>query len=102
MENVLNTEEYEALLGESLKSLRLQKNINQKSLCYQAGISLNALRHLESGEGASVKTLIRVVRALGRQDWLMSAAPQITVNPLHMIRNQPQRQRARTKKKQNG
>ena len=35
---------------------------------------MNALRHLEQGEGASVKTLIRVARALGRQDWLMNVA----------------------------
>lgn len=102
MENLYNVEEYEQILGESIKALRLQKNIDQKTLCARAGISINALRHLEQGEGASVKTLIRVARALGRQDWLMTVAPKVTVNPLYMVRNQPERQRARKKKKQDG
>ncbi len=94
METISAPHELEHILGESLKALRLQKNIDRQTLCEQAGVSLTALRHLEGGQGASLKTLIRVVRALGRQDWLASIAPQVTINPLHMVRNQSTRKRA--------
>lgn len=94
MDTILNLQELEALLGDNLKMLRLQKNIDRQTLCHQAGVSLTALRHLEGGEGATIKTLIRVIRALGRESWLVSIAPQVSINPLHMVRENRTRQRA--------
>ena len=44
--------ELEQLLGSRLRELRLLKNLDQKSLADSAGLSLNALKHLESGKGA--------------------------------------------------
>ncbi|MES2614824.1 MAG: helix-turn-helix domain-containing protein [Bdellovibrionota bacterium] len=99
MNEIFTIEELEIKLGDSLKALRLQKNMSRQSLCALAGVSLNALKHLELGEGATLKTMIRVVRALGRQEWLAGIAPKITINPLHMKRDHQQRQRARAKKK---
>ena len=75
--------ELELFLGENIKTLRLQKNLDRQTLCDRAGVSVSALRHLESGQGAAIKTLIRVVRALEREDWLSGLAPQISVNPLN-------------------
>lgn len=94
MDMIIRPSEIEYQLGESIKQLRLQKNLDRKTLCERAGISLNALRHLENGEGATVKTLVRVVRALERQDWFAAIAPKVTVNPLHMVRNSTNRKRA--------
>jgi transcriptional regulator with XRE-family HTH domain len=65
MGNMSTPQELEAALGDNLKALRLQKNLNRQMLCERAGISENALRHLEGGKGATLKTLIRVVRAGG-------------------------------------
>jgi hypothetical protein len=59
-----------------------------------AGISESALRHLEGGKGATVKTLIRVIRALDREGWLTGISPQVSINPLHMVREKQPRQRA--------
>lgn len=87
-------QELEAALGENLKALRLQKNLNRQSLCERAGISESALRHIEGGKGATLKTLIRVVRALDRESWLTGLSPQVTINPLHMVRAKQPRQRA--------
>lgn len=98
MEEVYNTDELELKLGESLKSLRLLKNWDRQSLCERAGISMNALRHLESGAGATVKSLIRIVRALDREDWLGAIAPTVSINPLHMGRSKRARLRARSRK----
>ncbi|QIL84095.1 helix-turn-helix transcriptional regulator [Diaphorobacter sp. HDW4A] len=84
-------------LGEKLKLLRLNKNIEQKTLAARAGVSVRALRNLESGGGTTVKTLLSVVRALGRESWLDTVAPVPTVNPLTFTSRATQRQRARSK-----
>ncbi len=94
MANISTPQELEAALGDSLKALRLQKNLNRQRLCERAGISESALRHLEGGKGATVKTLIRVVKALDRESWLTGIAPQVSINPLHMVRTKQPRQRA--------
>lgn len=102
MENAFSLKELESTLGESIKRLRLQKNLDRQTLCDQAGISMNALRHLETGAGATIKTLILVVRALGRIDWLAALAPQISINPLHTIRDKAVRERASRRQKKYG
>lgn len=96
MNKLLSPEELAQSIGENIRALRLQKNLTQKALASQAGVSLTALRHLESGQGANLGTLIRVVRALDKQEWLEALAPRITINPLHMTPSHPVRQRART------
>lgn len=87
-------EEMEAALGERLKALRLARNLDQKSLAERAGVSVRALRNLEGGQGSTLKSLVRVLRALGREDWLKSIAPVATINPLMLGRRAEPRQRA--------
>lgn len=100
MTEVSSVEELTHAIGENIRSLRLQKNLTQQTLAAQAGASLSALRHLESGQGANLSTLIRVVRALDRQAWLQALAPQVTINPLHMTPTLGTRQRARARRNQ--
>jgi hypothetical protein len=50
----------------------------------RAGVGRSAVQNLESGHG-TLETLVRVVRALGREDWLHALAGQTTVNPLHLV-----------------
>jgi transcriptional regulator with XRE-family HTH domain len=90
----LTPEEMEADLGEKLRALRLSKNLDQKTLAERAGVSVRALRNLESGQGSTIKTLVRVLRSLGRQDWLNTVAPVATINPLTLTREAQPRQRA--------
>lgn len=94
MNNVSTPQELEIMLGENIKSLRLQKNLDRQTLCNQAGISVSALRHIESGKGSTIKTLIRIVRVLDRESWLAGIAPLVSINPLHMVREKNIRQRA--------
>jgi transcriptional regulator with XRE-family HTH domain len=94
MDRISTPQELEIMLGENIKSLRLQKNLDRKTLCVQAGISESALRHLEGGSGATLKTLIRVVKALDRESWFSGIAPQVSINPLHMVKESQPRQRA--------
>ncbi|SNR68269.1 Helix-turn-helix [Methylobacillus rhizosphaerae] len=87
-------EEMEAFLGLELKKLRLHRNITQQELAIQAGVSLGALKSLESGKGCTLKTLMNILKALGRESWIETVAPIPAINPLVMTLDAKPRQRA--------
>lgn len=91
----VSTKELEAALGSQLRAIRLRGNLSQAGLAEAAGVSLGALRNLESGRGATTATLLRVVNALGLRDWLDSLQPQVTISPMQMLKAKQPRQRAR-------
>ncbi len=95
--NTIN--ELQAELGQRLRSLRLNLNVDQRTLAGRAGISEGAVKNIENGKGATLKTLIAVLRVLGREDWLATIAPMATVNPLDVLRDSATRQRAKRKTK---
>lgn len=98
MDIASTSHELEQRLGVRLRELRLLKNIDQRALAAQAGVSLNALKHLESGKGARVNSLVKVLRALDRIDWLESLAPTVSISPMQMLkhdRREPKRIRRR-------
>lgn len=88
-------EEWGVELGEQMRALRLRANLDQVSLAQRAGIGLTAIKNLESGKGATLKTLIKTLRALDRADWLGTLAPSVSISPLQMLKAKPARQRAR-------
>jgi transcriptional regulator with XRE-family HTH domain len=101
METNRTSAELEQLLGSRLRELRLLKNLDQASLAARSGVSLNALKHLESGKGSRVNSLIKVLRGLDRSDWLEALAPTVSISPIQMLKRgsrEPKRarQRART------
>ena len=63
-------EELERRLGEQLRALRIRAELDQVQLAGLAGVGLSAVKSLESGKGSTLKTLVRVVRALGCTSWL--------------------------------
>ena len=87
-------EEIEAALGGKLRALRLSRDLDQAGLAARAGVSLSAVRSLEAGRGSTLHTLVRVARALGREEWFASIAPVATINPLTVLRRAQPRQRA--------
>lgn len=60
----------EAWLGETIRAVRLGQNRSQSDVAQSAGVALNAVRALESGNGARVATLVGVLRALDCMGWL--------------------------------
>ena len=94
MEHTKTVEEWEFELGEQMRALRLRANLDQVSLAGRAGIGLTAVKNLESGKGATLKTLIKTLRALDRADWLASLAPPVSISPLQMLKTKAARQRA--------
>src|ERR1700722_8091176 len=102
MELTLTSAELEELLGSRLRELRLLKNLDQLSLAERAGVSLNALKHLEAGKGAHVSSLIKVLRGLDRTDWLEGLAPTVSISPMQMLKREsrePKRARRRARKR---
>jgi transcriptional regulator with XRE-family HTH domain len=86
--------EWEARLGQQVRSLRVAARLEQRELAERAGVSLGAVRGLETGTGSTTKTIIRVTRALDRTDWLTALAPPISVSPVALLRTKtptPQR-----------
>jgi len=94
MKTFLTVAEEEAALGERIRALRLFRDIDQKTLAERAGVSVRAVKNLEGGHGSTLKSLISIVRALGREDWLKTIAPVPTINPLTMTRLAKPRLRA--------
>lgn len=94
MENAKTAEELQVEFGQQLRELRLRRNIDQRQLAEQAGVALNAVKHLENGRGATLASLVKVLRALGRADWLETLAPTVAISPLQMLKAKQPRQRA--------
>ncbi len=100
----LTVEEWEAEVGRQIRAARVASDFDQAHLASLANVSLATLSNLERGKGSTLKTLVAIVRALGRTDWLENLAPELTVSPMQMLRakqrrpNAPVRVRARRKK----
>lgn len=90
----LTPKEMEAEIGGYLRTYRIHRNIDQATLSERAGISVRALRNLETGNGSSLHTLCRVLKSLGREGWLDVIAPVPSINPLMLTRQATPRQRA--------
>ena len=88
------TEELESRLGEQIRALRLRRNLDQQTIADRADVALSALKNVESGKGSTVKTLIRVLRALDQLDWLTSLSPAVSISPLQVLKRKPPRRRA--------
>jgi transcriptional regulator with XRE-family HTH domain len=90
-----SAEELQGILGEQLRSLRLAKNLDQRTTAEKAGISERALRNLEAGRGSSVETLLRFLKALDSLEGIEMLAPRPSVNPIALLRSTKARRRVR-------
>ena len=97
MNHQFGTDDREAEFGRQLRALRLRQNVDQRTLAERAGVALNVVKHLEAGKGATLTSLIKVLRARGRADWLDSLAPAVSISPIQMLKTKPTRQRASRK-----
>jgi transcriptional regulator with XRE-family HTH domain len=90
-------DEWEALIGEQVRAARIAGELDQEHLAALADVSVGALSNLERGRGSSLKTLVAVVRALGRTEWLEALAPPVTVSPMQMLRAKRRSPRSRVR-----
>jgi transcriptional regulator with XRE-family HTH domain len=95
--------EWEQRIGDQFRALRLAENIDRDALARRASVSVGAIANLETGKGSSLRTIIRIARALDRTGWLDDIAdtnPAISpIEALRAARHAP-RTRARATKKE--
>lgn len=90
-------EEWEVLVGEQIRDGRIASDLDQARLAALANVSVATLSNLERGKGSSLKTIVAVVRALGRTDWLEALAPPLIVSPIQMLRGKRKSPRRRVR-----
>jgi len=94
--SVATSSQVEVVLCKRLEGIRLSRNITQQKLAEEAGISTRTIGRLEKGQGVSLDTFIRVLKALRIQYGLESLLPDPSVRPIERIgANSKERRRAR-------
>lgn len=91
-------------LGETMKRLRLERNISQKGLAQSAGVSISSVAAIERGESVSLKTLIPLLRALNSLDMLSDFFKEQEISPItyaKQLDGQKSRKRASASKNNN-
>ena len=74
-------EHLERIIGQRIKQYRLDRNITQADLAEQAGLARRTITSIEKGEGGTVNTLLRVLRALGRLNLIGELFEEPPVSP---------------------
>lgn len=82
----MTTDEWMKHLGEQFRRRRLLNEMDQEYTASLAGVSVGALKNLESGKGASVRTLVSIARALKATEWLLALQPVVSVSPIDIMR----------------
>ena len=80
--SVATSNQIEAALCRRLESIRLSRNMTQVQLAKEAGVSPRTIGRLEKGQGVSMDTFIRTMRALRIQQSLEALLPDPTVRPI--------------------
>ena len=87
-------------LGARLREQRLPQSLTQRELAQMAGLSLGALRKLESDGQCSLETLVRAAQALGLLDTLedLFVLKRQSIAQMEQVEVVSRRQRAPRKK----
>lgn len=67
-------------IASMLRRERLQQNLSQQVVADRSGLSLTAVKNLETGKDASLSTFIQICRTLGKDDWLLTLGPSNAVS----------------------
>ncbi len=80
--------ELEADVGGQVRVLRTRAGLTQRQLARDAGVTQATIHKLEAGTGSNLRTLISVLRALDRTDWLDELGPPATISPMALLAEQ--------------
>jgi transcriptional regulator with XRE-family HTH domain len=73
-----------AELADRIRRERLNRNITQKDLWERAGVSKKVVQQFESGNGCTLDSLVKILRALGRLDQLDAFLPDPGISPIQL------------------
>ena len=86
--------------GKRIKELRLRKNLSQKQLAEQAGVSVFTVAQIEKGKSVSFVLFIAVIRVLRLLDNMELLLPKPEVSPIELLKLQTKKPRRAGYKKQ--
>lgn len=81
------------VIGTRVKQERLNQNRTQETLAEEARVGLNVIKNLESGEGCTLASLIRILRSLGKLDQLDMFLPEPGISPVQLAKFAGQQRR---------
>jgi putative transcriptional regulator len=73
-------------LGDRIARYRLNRNMTQKALAAEAGVSPRTLHRIEHGQSAQVTNLIRLLRAFNLLENLDALIPGPTISPIQQAK----------------
>ena len=83
------------VIGEYIRSVRLDRNLTQEQLGSRAGVHRTTIRDLELGRRSTLLTLIQVLRSLDQLHTLKNFKVSKELNPLELAKlEMDQRKRA--------
>jgi transcriptional regulator with XRE-family HTH domain len=91
-----------AQLGARLRAYRVQQGLTIKELALRAGVTPLTLLKAERGENFTMRTLLRVLRALGRLDLVEGFLPPPLESPLLLLEKKEGPLARRVRKKRDG
>lgn len=77
-----------AVLGGRLRAYRESAGMSLEALADRAGLAFVTLQKAETGGNFTMRTLLRVLRALGRLEQLDGFLPPVTTSPLSLLERQ--------------
>lgn len=101
--NTLGTDpELQTTLGHRLRSHRIQQELTVEELAAQAGVTPLTVLKAERGSNVTLRTLFRILRALGMIDQVESWIPEPPPSPLALLEEKRDRPRQRVRKRRDG
>ena len=91
--------EWEQHLGDQIRRTRLDANLSQELLAHHADVAVSTIHNLEAGFGSSLSTVIKVARALGREQWLDDFSPPVQISPMQLLRDRQQPARSGSRRR---
>ena len=81
-------------LGRTIRRWRIDAGLTQDETADRASLSRSAVQGLERGTGSRIATLVRVLRAIGREDSLGAFTLDTAPTPIELLAAQRRTERS--------
>lgn len=92
-------------IGTKMKELRIAKAMKQQDLSAASGVSVFTVSAVENGKGASLLTIIQLLRALEQLDYLERFFQEPTLSPIayaKLMKGNKKKERVKSSKARKG